>query len=41
MDNIIVMDNGEIVEMGNHEELLEFDGKYAELYSKQFAGKVI
>ena len=40
-DLIVVMDKGSIVEMGNHEELLEFDGKYAELYSKQFAGKVI
>ena len=40
-DLIVVMDKGSIVEMGNHEELLEFNGKYAELYSKQFAGKVI
>lgn len=38
-DLIVVMDKGSIVEMGNHEELLEFNGKYAELYSKQFAGK--
>ena len=40
-DLIVVMDKGSIVEMGNHEELLEFNGKYAELYSKQFAGKEI
>lgn len=40
-DLIVVMDKGSIVEMGNHEELIEFNGKYAELYSKQFAGKEI
>ena len=37
-DLIVVMDQGKIVEMGNHEELLEKDGKYKELYSRQFAG---
>ena len=40
-DIILVMNNGNVIETGNHEELLEFNGKYAELYSKQFAGKVI
>lgn len=40
-DLIVVMDQGKIVEMGNHEELLEQNGKYSDLYSKQFAGKEI
>ena len=40
-DLIVVMDQGQIVEMGNHEELLIKKGKYSELYSKQFAGEGI
>lgn len=40
-DLIVVMDQGKIVEMGNHEELLKQDGKYADLYSRQFAGEGI
>lgn len=40
-DLIVVMDRGSIVEMGNHEELMELKGKYSELYSKQFAGEGI
>lgn len=35
-DLILVMKDGDIVEMGNHEELLEKDGFYAELYNSQF-----
>ena len=35
-DVIIVMRNGDIVEQGNHEELLERNGFYAELYQSQF-----
>jgi len=31
-DRIIVMSHGEIVEQGNHQELLEHDGHYKELY---------
>ena len=36
-DLILVMQNGTIIEKGNHRELLEADGAYAELYNSQFA----
>jgi ATP-binding cassette subfamily B protein len=35
-DRILVMDNGDIVETGNHKELLTLDGVYADIYSSQF-----
>ena len=35
-DHIIVMNQGDIVEQGNHEELLAKDGFYAKLYNSQF-----
>lgn len=35
-DRIIVMDKGEIKEMGNHKELIAKDGFYANLYQMQF-----
>jgi ATP-binding cassette subfamily B multidrug efflux pump len=34
-DKILVMDNGEIVEHGNHEYLMQLKGTYFELYEKQ------
>ncbi len=37
-DIIVVMDQGRIVEMGDHRELLEKKGKYYELYTTQYAG---
>ncbi len=40
-DLIVVMDSGRIVEMGNHNELILKEGKYCELYNKQFAGEAI
>ncbi len=33
---ILMMQEGNIVEMGTHEELLKLQGKYAELYNSQF-----
>ena len=35
-DLILVMKNGNIVEQGNHEELMKLNGSYAELYNSQF-----
>ncbi|MCD8130774.1 MAG: ABC transporter ATP-binding protein/permease [Lachnospiraceae bacterium] len=37
-DYIVVMDQGQIVETGNHEELMAARGRYYELYMTQFAG---
>ena len=37
-DIILVMKSGKIIEQGNHEELLEKKGFYAELYNSQFVG---
>ena len=34
---ILVMKDGKIIEQGNHEELLEENGFYANLYNSQFA----
>jgi len=36
-DNIVVMKNGKIVEMGTHDELLDHGGTYKLLYELQFA----
>lgn len=35
-DLILVMKDGNIVEQGNHEELMKINGSYAELYNSQF-----
>jgi len=37
-DKIVVMQQGRIVEVGTHGQLLEADGFYADLYLSQFAG---
>lgn len=37
-DTILVMENGKIVEQGNHQELLAAEGAYYRLYMSQFAG---
>ena len=36
-DLILVIDNGDIIEQGNHEELLAKNGFYANLYNSQFS----
>ena len=36
-DRIIVLQDGEIIEMGNHDELMELKGLYARLYSMNYA----
>lgn len=38
-DLILVMNNGDIVESGNHEELLKLNGVYANLYNSQFVNE--
>ena len=35
-DQILVLEHGEIVERGTHEELLVLDGRYRELYDRQY-----
>jgi len=40
-DNIIVLDKGEIKEIGNHRQLLENGGFYSKLYEMQFEKKVL
>ena len=36
-DLILYMEQGDIVEQGNHETLIAKDGRYANLYNSQFA----
>jgi ATP-binding cassette subfamily B protein len=40
-DTILVMEAGQIVEQGAHDELLERDGAYARLYNAQFAAPAV
>ena len=35
-DQILVLEDGEIIERGNHESLLALGGRYRELYDKQY-----
>ena len=38
-DKIVVINDGQIVEQGKHEELLKLNGAYASLYAMQFKNK--
>jgi ATP-binding cassette subfamily B multidrug efflux pump len=38
---ILVMNKGDIIETGNHAELLAKGGFYADLYNSQFAGAAV
>jgi ATP-binding cassette subfamily B protein len=40
-DLILVMEDGSIVEQGNHQQLLAVNGAYARLYNAQFSGAVV
>jgi ATP-binding cassette subfamily B multidrug efflux pump len=40
-DNVVVIHNGEIVEQGNHQQLLDRRGFYYNLYLSQFKGQAI
>jgi len=39
-DQILVINDGEIIERGTHQELLDMKGFYYNLYMSQFRGKV-
>lgn len=38
MDKLIVLDNGKIIEQGNHQSLLDNNGLYAQLWERQSGG---
>lgn len=38
-DEILVLEDGEVIERGNHQQLLEHKGAYYQLYSLQFGGE--
>jgi ABC-type multidrug transport system fused ATPase/permease subunit len=38
-DEIAVVQHGTVVERGTHDDLLEAEGRYAELYRTQFASR--
>ncbi len=37
-DQIVVLDHGRILELGNHEELMQKKGKYYQMFTRQMAG---
>jgi ABC-type transport system involved in Fe-S cluster assembly fused permease/ATPase subunit len=40
LDNIVLLQNGEIVAMGNHKQLLESSPLYQEIYESQLGGGI-
>ncbi len=40
-DKVVMLDDGEVVEQGTHEELLALNGAYKELHDKQLAGEEV
>jgi ATP-binding cassette subfamily B multidrug efflux pump len=40
-DKIIVMEKGEVIEQGNHQELLKFNGHYKRLFELQFKEEIV
>jgi ATP-binding cassette subfamily B multidrug efflux pump len=41
MDRLIVMDQGNIIEQGSHQELLALGGVYAKLWQHQTGGFIV
>ncbi len=39
-DHIVVLHQGEVIEQGNHDELMKAEGFYSELYHNQFVIEV-
>mgnify|MGYP000279013657 FL=1 len=40
-DKIMVLENGQLIEQGNHDELMAMDGLYAHLYKIQYRSKEV
>ena len=41
MDRLVIMDRGKIVEQGNHHQLLQNGGLYAQLWARQSGGFLV
>ena len=39
-DQIIVLDNGKMIESGTHDELINIDGYYQDIYNQQLEEKL-